>query len=164
MKFDFNSSTFPDTWFSPQGKEYWKDVKFDFIQKYGDDDHEVTNVIVKEIGVNHDVSELITGYGFNLAEEVYKSEILSRKICVYSDMRVSPSGIVSLVLRQKEAKIRYVTTQQKYTSHEFDKIVNLWVSIEYQIFSHCKIKPEDVTEEKAIPIIEELKNFEIQTG
>ena len=34
--------------------------------------------------------------------------------------------------------------------------------IEKQIFSKCKIKPEDITDETVKPVIEELKNFVIK--
>ena len=54
--------------------------------------------------------------------------------------------------------------QDKNKGHEAEreKLVACGAEMEKQIFSKCKIKPEDITDETIAPIIEELKNFVIK--
>jgi len=44
----------------------------------------------------------------------------------------------------------------------FDQISQSLFAIEKQIFARCKIKPEDITEEKVKPLFGGLRNFEIE--
>src|SRR3989344_1397907 len=66
IKFDL--SKFPE-FLEPEGIEYWKRVKEEFRKKYGEDEHNATYEIAKEIGVNKFAFEIIQGYGFSKYEQ-----------------------------------------------------------------------------------------------
>ena len=98
-----------------------------------------------------------------MAEVAENNNILS-KIGIYSDARVSTAGVVSLDDRLAEVRERWMK-RRKVTKEFYDEILSKSAGkIEKQIFAHCKIKPEDITEEKVKPLIEDLRNFEIETS
>ena len=165
VKFDFNSVLFPDAWFAPKGKSYWENIQKEFGDRYGKDDHNVSIQIIKEIKAKNRILNLVDSMGFSNSVNVFKSNDYQVKILAYSDQRVSPNGIVSMSARHKEAKKRYASRiKSKYTPKQFLDLVNKYKEIEKQIFTHCSIKPNDITEKKVLPLIEKLKNYEIQTG
>jgi hypothetical protein len=160
----FKLDLYPEN-LEPQGIDYWENVKNKYIKKYGKDDHIATNKITNELNINKNIQDIILSYGFAQATKTYKTTHLEYKIAVYSDMRVAPERVVSLNVRLAEGKKRYAEKiNAKYTPEEFEFNASLWKKIEKQIFSQCKIKPNDITEEKVQPLIEKLRNLKIKTG
>jgi hypothetical protein len=142
--------------------KYWEKVKKDFTDRYGNKDHIATHKICEELGIDQNTIKLIDGFGFVKTPEIHDSQNVARKICVYSDMRVSPSSVVSLVNRLTEAEKRYSTKQKGiYEKGIFEKYIPLWKDIENQIFTHCTIRPGDITEEKVKLLIIKLRNYQI---
>ncbi|OGM11572.1 hypothetical protein A2Z22_02125 [Candidatus Woesebacteria bacterium RBG_16_34_12] len=145
-----------------KGIGYWEKVKKDYLKKYGVDDHLATLKICKELGVNTKIINIINNFGFSNTANIFKTKNYNFKICVYSDMRVSPTGVTSLMTRLKEARNRYLKKQKHvYSKEYFDQLIPLWPKIEKQIFSKCLTKPQDITEEKVELLIERLRNFDI---
>ena len=158
IKFDLNH--FPE-FNKPEGIEYWQKVKDEYILKYGKNEHKASMRIAKELNVNADILYLIESVDSSFVEILANSNDLERKICMYSDGRVTPHGIVSIKERSEEAKERY--KNHEYTFNEenvlfFNKNLTL---MEKKIFSHSKIKKEDINDESVIPYLEILKNFSI---
>jgi len=87
------------------------------------------------------------------------SDDMNVKIMHYADVRVSPYGIVSFDERMEEAKKRYKLEAQ---SKERERLIICGREMEKQIFAKCKIKPEDINDAMAEPIISELQNFVIE--
>lgn len=159
IKFDL--TLFPET-LKPKGLKYWQGIQKQFVEKYGNDDHEATYRICKELSINPKALDIVGAFGFNNAQKLHKTTHIELKIAVYSDMRIAPHGITSLDNRLSEAKKRYAEKiEKKYP--DFDKKAILWKKIEKQIFAHCKIGPEDITEEKVQPLLKKLRNYNIET-
>ncbi len=160
LKFDFSS---PDEWFEPEGKEYWKKVQQETADKYGSwDEHQVTVMMAKEIGVSPRVIELIDSVGFGQAIENSQSNDLEAKICDNSDLRVVPNGIVSLQERLEEGRERYKDRLDKWIAPDrHTELEEACFAIEKQVFEHCQIKPEDITDDSTKPIVERLRTYEI---
>ncbi len=143
----------------PEGIEYWQNVKDGFIEKYGNDEHEATIKIIKELNQS---SEVINYAGENRFPYMCKhkeGENFIQKLIHYVDGRVGPHGVLSFNERMNDANKRYKTTS--FHEEERDRLINCGREIEKQIFSHSNIKPEDINDESVAEIIEELKNFEI---
>lgn len=169
----FNLDYFPE-FLEPEGLEYWQKVKDEYIEKYGKDEHHATMQIAKELPVFNNVIEFINSIGFSQAEKNKEDNNFSIKICCYSDMRVRPEGIVLLSDRLNDLRNRYnsqrrsIDIKEKYLNRPSAVSENLrnifedsLKEIEKQIFSKCKIKPEDITDKSVALYIEKLKNFEI---
>jgi hypothetical protein len=141
--------------------EHWKDVKKSFKAKYGEDAHRASVAITKEIGVEERVTELVNAIGFGQGKANAQSDDFGRKICAYSDMRVSPKGVVSLKERMADLRARYQGERAVLPPKlavEFEQALK---EIEKQIFAKANIIPEFISEETIRPIVEKLKNFSL---
>ena len=145
--------------FTKNDLTYWQKVKDAYIQKYGPDVHQASILVAKELGVNDRIIELIDCISFLGAPQNAKGAGFGKKIMQYSDDRVGPMGVVSLEERFADLRKRYI--HHKTASSERDDFENAVREIEKQIFEHCKIRPEDITEEAIKPYIERLKNYKI---
>lgn len=158
IKFDLDRPLFKES-LQPQGVEYWKSVQENYWQKYGRDEYPAHLQIAREIGASQRVVELIGAISFTGAPENCASDDFGKKICQYSDDRVGPWGVVSLEGRFADLRERY--KHHGENSPERDAFENALREIEKQIFAKCKIKPEEITEEKVKQKFEELRNYDI---
>jgi len=156
IKFDLNK--FPEFVEKNGSIEYWQEVQNEFFEKYGRDEHQATMKIGREIGVSEKTLEYIDLMGFDNVEAVDEAGDVNNKICSYSDMRVAPHGIRSLKERLDDGVKRYKDVMD-FDPVETDRIHNKLYSFEKEIFSNLSIKPADINNTVAKPIIEELKNY-----
>ena len=155
IKFDL--TVFPE-FLEPEGFEYWNNIRTKFLEKYGDEEHEATEKIAKELNVDDRTYELITSVGFTRSEQVLATNDISSMICLYSDQRVGPRGILSIDYRFEEGNKRY---KNKYDDSKSNSSFDFLKKIEEFIFTKCKIHPEDITDEAIEGVMEELKELEV---
>ena len=150
-KFDNGNNLFS---YSDDELTYWQAIKEEFVGKYGDDENKATEKIIKELEIDKKISDILAHtFIFQLPEIDHEND-MTPKIVKYSDLRVGLHGIVSLEERLEDARVRYpgvLTEEIEIAIHHIEK----------EIFSHSKLKPEDITDESSAKYIEELKNFEI---
>jgi len=158
----FNFDVLPEL-VEPQGKDYWLGIQKNFKDRYGEDEHEATYAIAKEIGVTDRVCDIVRSIGFRKACERYKNDDLAEKICTYADERTGPFGVLSLKGRIREGHKRFLASGRKPTGDErtFQTLVSCLEGIEKQIFSHLAIKPADINDGSVNLEIENLKEFGI---
>lgn len=159
IKFDL--PLFPK-FLEPEGLEYWESVKSDYIQTYGDNEHEATVKIIEELGVEQEVSRIAGENRFSNMCLHKEGQDIYLKIIHYADGRVGPNGVLSYNERMDDAGERYKDHRINiWQKEERLKLVECGKDIEKQIFFHLNIKPEDINDQSVAPIIENLKNFEI---
>ncbi len=157
----FKLDAFPK-FLEPEGLEYWQAVKNEYIEKYGSNEYTASINIAKELNVTERVIELIKSISFLGASDNADKSDFGKKIVEYCDDRVDPFGIVSLEKRLTDLRTRYAHRDKERGPsfrEAFEKAVRI---MEKQIFSKCKIKPEDINDESIKPIISELRNFVIK--
>lgn len=160
----FNLGYIPEA-VQPKGLAYWQKIKDEYIHKYGNDEHIATLKIAKEIGIKDKIIELIKAVGFSKSVINYKHSNFAKKICAYSDHRVTPFGITSLEKRMHEGRKRFkINTKDRGRKDQFNLYASYLRKIERQIFNKCQIKPEDINDRSVNPIVENLKDFEIVTN
>ncbi len=152
---------FPE-FLQPEGLEYWKNVKDEYVAKYGADEHEATIKIMQELGLSERVIEFVDQIKFSFLCNHRDSDDMSTKIISYADGRVDPHGVVSYDERMDEGKKRYKGRTDVFAVEGREKLIACGKEIEKQIFSKCKIKPEDITNETVAPVISKLRNFVIK--
>lgn len=160
----FNLNYFPE-FLEPEGLEYWQNIQKEFKEKYGNDEHEATQKILEELGIDKRViaidSKMIFG---NLCIDKDSND-WELKLLHYADMRVGPFGILSYEDRMEDARKRYVNVLDDEMTREKDRreiLLACGKDIERQIFEHCSIKPEDINDTSIAPIIEELKGYMVK--
>lgn len=151
IKSDFSTNYFALT---PQEIDYWEGVKKEFIEKYGNNVHEATLSILKEIRISADVLHLVEHNDFKYICEIAESDSLEKKILKYSDLRVGLHGVLSIDERFEDIIKRYLNLLDGDRKECAENIEN-------EIFSYSNLKPSDINDESIVEIIEQLKNFEI---
>ena len=172
----FKLELFPD-FLEPEGFDYWLKVKKEYHQQYGDDEHEATLKIVKQLFDDElrsssrrknkelrkeRVIELIDAIGFSNAQYNYECDDIGRKIAAYADMRVEPYGVTTLAHRLEDGHKRF-KLHKPFVSNEvfFNDMAQFLEKIEQQLFKSIEIKPSDITEESMKKYIPTLKAFEL---
>jgi hypothetical protein len=156
----FQLDYFPE-FVQDEGLEYWQSVQKEFIEKYGDNEHEGTLKILAELNFSKTIIDIVSIVGYPYIKEVLDCDDFNKKIVTYSDFRVGPHGVLSIDERAADGKKRYegrkndVTDEERKNRHQYIK------DIEKQIFSHSSITPEDINDISIAKNIEILKNFEI---
>jgi len=152
--------TFPE-FLEPEGLDYWQKVKNEYVERYDPDEHVAVIIIAKKIGVSELVLNLINSIGFRkIINNVSSGTDFMTKISAYSDMRVGPYGAISLPDRLTDLAKRYAS-KSLLDSEEIKEIHKSFYEMEKQIFTKCKIKPEDINDETIKPFISSLRNFVI---
>jgi hypothetical protein len=162
IKFDLNY--FPE-FNKPLGLEYWQNVQKEYFEKYGTDEHEATQKILKELNINSRVIEIDSKMVFgNLCIDKEGND-WELKLLHYADMRVGPHGVLSYEERMEDAVKRYEHKLNDEMTREKDRrdiLLACGKEIENQIFANCKIRPQDVNDETIAPVLEELKGYMIK--
>ena len=156
IKSDLNY--FPE-FLEPEGLEYWQNVKNEYIEKYGSEEHIATESIAKEIGLSPSILNCINHIGFSNATKNEIDNSFENKICNYSDLRVDPYGVVGMEERISEGRKRYISRKHPISSDDFEARCQSMRHIEKQIFSKTNIKPSEITNEKVEEIIKALRNI-----
>ncbi len=146
----------------PQGLDYWSRVQEEFKDKYGINEHLASLYIAKEVGASKRTLELIQAIGFTKAMANFHHNDYSKKVCAYSDSRVSPSHILPLRERLKEGRTRY---QKMHIPPPEDDVFltmsNYLVKIERQVFEGCTVKPSYLSDKTVDTEIDKLIQFQI---
>ena len=142
----------------PEGLEYWEGVKQDFIQRYGQSEHEASIAIAEEIGLPAPARELIGGLGFSKLEDIERVGTLEMKICEYADMRVGPHGVLSMEERLAEGKERYSKKKEKllFNSAFYNRLSDALRAIEHELMARTALRPEDISDAAIAPIMHKL--------
>jgi len=149
-------------YFNKEVEKEWRKIREEFIRNYGKDDYIATYKILNEIGVEENIFNLIKSIEFAKMSLVASGNNYEQKICLYSDARIAPEQATTLENRLSEVKDRYIKNKG-VTEDFFENLSNGARAIEKQIFDHCKIRSEDITEEQVKPLTEVLRNFDIHT-
>jgi len=160
IKFDLN--LFPE-FVETKGLDYWRGIKNQFIDEYGNNEHQATLKIANQLEVPKKVLQLIDVIGFRQALSNAKSKDFAKKICAYADMRVDPSGVVSLSERLGDLYVRYQSHYPELGDQLFRDRCGVYLAkIEQQIFALTHISPPDITEGRISGTIDELRGFKVK--
>ena len=160
LKSDF--TLFPEAC-EPEGLMYWEHEKADFLKRYGPDVHHATSAIGHELHLPLQAMKYMEQIGFSRLEYIRDHPSYELKIVEYADCRVAPHGVVPMLERLEEGRIRYakVRPDREGNKEVFDTLVSAASEIERQISAQMRIKPDDITEAALQSSIAELKNFQL---
>lgn len=118
---------------------YWKKIQKEVVQKYGKDIHKATLTICKEIAISEKAQMLVNKLIWSNSLSIIKRQDFESAICIYSDMRIGPFGILPLRERLKNLQTRNST-------FDFDFINNSATALEYVIQKNISIPIESITD------------------
>jgi len=136
---------------------HWKNVQKSIIEKYGSDDHEATEKMLKEIYVSQEILEVIQNKSFGNSVATKNSNNWPLKILYYADLRTLPLGIGTLKERISDVRKR----MPKYTSRpDFEDLVSACKEIEKQIQDNLDIAVSEINDQ-AIEIPDNLAELDL---
>ena len=137
--------------------DYWKEVQRNIIEKYGSDDHEATEKMLKEIGVAQNITDVIQGKSFGNSVATRDSNNWLLKILYYADLRTLPLGIGTLEERISDVRER----MPKYTSRpDFEDLVSACKDIEKQIQDKLDVAVSEINDQ-TVETPKKLVDFDI---
>lgn len=144
----------------PEGVAYWADQQASMRAGFGSEEHEATYAIARELGVSLRTQELLHAVGFSQSIANVGRGFAEQLVC-YADQRVSPQGITSLEIRLAEGSARYAgrTDRTLVSDAEYTARVAALQEIERQLFEHCSISPDAITDASSADLIKELGSF-----
>ncbi len=139
-----------------------KQIKEEFILKYGNEEHEATLKIVNELNVPAKVIDILENTGSSKIHLTIDSDDWYRKVCSYADFRVAPYGVVSVEERFADVIKRY--EGRDHVLADIEKTIqkkNNCLILESQIQKKSKSPLSTIDNEKIEALIEELKAYNI---
>jgi hypothetical protein len=163
LKFDL--MRFPE-FVAEKGVGYWQEVKNEYAEKYGRDQHEATLKIARELGLSEQVRICIDSIAFSKAEATLGSGTWEQKICEYADSRVGPHGVLPLDERLREARKRYLTRTVKpdialVPPDRFEEIVQAEHELERVILAQATHAAEDINDAAVATLLGKLWEYPV---
>ena len=156
VKFDFDKH--PEFLGEEQANvEHWKQIQNKVVTKYGSDDHEATEKMLKEIGLKENAIEIILDKSFGNSIETRNSNNWPLKVLYYADLRTLPFGIGTLEERITDVKDRI----PKYSNRpDFNDLVEACREIEKQIQNNLNVPVGNITDD-VVKVNNSLLNLEV---
>ncbi|MDE1825819.1 MAG: hypothetical protein KGH61_03940 [Candidatus Micrarchaeota archaeon] len=132
---------------------YWLNLKREYIERYGSEEHMAVFNMANEMGLSQRASHLALNIFLENAT-LPRTKDSELKVCVYSDLRVSPSSVTTLDERIKDVEKRYAVKYPRET-------VRILHKIEDEIRAHTRSDPSSITEKEVAPKIKKLEGFRI---
>jgi hypothetical protein len=141
-------------------RDHWETVRSDMIARYKRDEHKATLMILDELGVSLRARGIVDSIGFLNNENTVASSDILKKIAVYADSRVLPTGVGTLAERLQDMHDRYSDKHPK-ESEETERNSKALYEIERELFAGLPITPADITEASIEDTRKLLESFDI---
>lgn len=148
-----------------KGFEYWKNVKSEFISKYGEEEFSATKQICTELGASENIINLVDAFGTRNVNNIIESGDLNKMIVNYADHRVAPHAIVSLkdrILDQHERFYKSFSTEEAKTKIDARKPTDdAKFELERLIFARSRLEPTDILDVDVTELLPEFLAIEL---
>ncbi len=143
---------------------YWKKEQQKMIDVYGQNADIANLRIVEEIGTSQEIVALLHHHSFeHLPRIIYKNN-WAKKIVLYCDLRITPTGLATVTERLLDLKRRYQDRNQDWQNKNlFQTRLQNSLLLENQLDQHTTISLDQIKPVKIEEILEQLMNYEIET-
>jgi hypothetical protein len=135
--------------------EYYRKKQKEFIEKYSSDDFVTNKLIAKEIGVENEIIDLLPGE--NPLQMLTKREVtpknIEKIICIYSDLRVSPTGVTTIKERLAEYAKRHSFDSDPAKTEHSNNFVKAAEEMERKLFLKMNITPKEITKDSVKKLV-----------
>lgn len=157
VKFDLRDNIDRSKFGEIQNLEHWQKIQLEYWDKYGKDTHGATIGILKDAGLpqfESFIDEEEKLYFAEAREKELSNTRVETIILMYSDCRVTPSGVVSYRERVNDLKDRYGTRSENWYDWTY------W--FEEWIQKQVTIDLNSITEASVTPLFDELLGYNIE--
>lgn len=149
------------------GVTHWIEVKNSMTQKYGNDDHEATLAMCREIGVSEEVLFIVNNKEFKSFDFVLDSDNWDLKVITYADHRIGFDGLLGLKQRFDDQIKRYSlsTSGNKKAAIISEKgpfLIECAFKIEKEIQEKVDLDLNKISDNEVNSEFPDLLNFEIK--
>jgi len=138
---------------------YWAGVQKEFRERYGYKESPATDAILRELGLEGPRS-LFSRMGMANMQRMFEEDDLQAQAAQYGDTRVGPYGIVPFRDRLADVSVRYAEAfAGEGRQDEVSSYIPTLAKIEERLFSGSSIRPGDIHDAAAAPLIEELWDY-----
>jgi len=142
--------------------DYWRRVKIEYTNKYGREADRATQLIAKEIGLSPLVNRIIQQSQFLNITNIINSSNWELKVVTYSDFRIGPYSVVSLVKRFRDVQKRYKNKKKNvFIGEHADMLIKQSYILENQIQDKVKIDIRQITQKDIDKNYKELLKLNI---
>jgi len=120
---------------------YWKKIQRNVIKKYGNNIHQANLQICQEIGLSSKTLTLINNLEWDNIPQILRQNDFEPAHAIYSDMRISPFGIVSL-------HDRLTNLQTRSKIYDFNLLKKNALVLEKTLQKNISINLNKITEEQ----------------
>ena len=153
IKFDLG--VFPES-LEPEGRDYWEGVKKEYIETYGTNEHEASIQIARVLTGNERIVQIVETVDFGKNDR-HTVDDFGIKIAGYSDTRVCPYGVASLLEREEDGARRYSGDGAEMRTVFYSSLR----TIEAQLQKNALIDLKAINDALIAPVIEELKTWQV---
>jgi hypothetical protein len=154
----FNIQKYPQFLGEEQSRaQYWMEVQEEMIKKYGTDDHLTTKQMLTELEISQEIVNNVYEMSYWNAPVIKSGDNWVLKILLYSDLRVSPSGIISIKERLDDVHARL----EKYKDRT--DLYDAGLDIEKQIQENLTVSVLDINDNSTKVDDKELLGIQIDT-
>ena len=126
--------------------DIWRNLKVKAIAKYGKDPEKATIKIIEELNLSECIVPLLKKISKMRKNVTYLIRLPAEKdpelaICLYSDCRVGPRGVISVNERLNDAFARYGVSDPKRRERTLSTISEF----EKQLFRNMTIRPDSIS-------------------
>lgn len=139
-----------------------KQVRDKYFKLYGKDDHKVSEVIGKEVGLSEEEIQMMNQKIFLNTNRIIQEEDYDVKIAAYCDQRVAPYGVCDMMERLLECKNRAKNNPESSMNNpKAERMIQCAQVMEEQVIKYCTMSKEEITEEVIKEKIKKLEIYEI---
>lgn len=116
-----------------------KSMKRELQEKYGDDEYTVARAICKDVGCSAETIKIMENLSWRAVPMLIEKQDMESLVLLYSDMRISPYGIMTLKQRLEDLKSRTGEDIHEENGITAEKVIASNVSVDLN-----KISEEDL--------------------
>jgi len=140
-----------------------KKAQTQMIKKYGKNSELANVAILKEIGVEKGIIELIEDHSWERLTVALNTENWEEKIVEYCDLRVIPNGLTTVENRMNDLRQRYQHRDSSWADQEsFQSRLSLVKQLEDQLEERTNIQLKTITHKEIESLVLPLSNYEIE--
>jgi hypothetical protein len=159
LKFDLSSTT---SGFSETERARLQTLQDEYRSLYGKNEHEATIAIAHELNMSSDVIDLLERASSDKMHAIVHERDWPAMLAVYADMRVSPSGIVSVNERMDDLLERYKRRAHPLSLSDMIELLRTsTLEAESLLQAHARIDLAAIDDESVAVLLNELRKYEL---